>query len=118
MFKAVQICCAFLLIVNFSCHHPNPFEKENKITIDVQPFSGITSEEVNYVVSELKKVYPGIVLNKSIPLPPSAFYAARNRYRADSLIDFLNVRTANEHVTIGLTNKDISTSKDAIADWA
>jgi len=117
MFKAVQIFCVLLIVVNFSCHHSNQFEKESTITIDVQPFSGIAEQEVNYVFSELKKIYPNIILNRTIPFPVSAFYAARNRYRADSLIQFLDRRTARGHITIGLTNKDISTTKDAIADW-
>ena len=117
MLRAVHFFCAFLIILNFSCQYANPVEKENKITIDVQPFSGIEDEEVNYVFNELRKVYPNVVLNRPIPLPVSAFYTARNRYRADSLIQFLDRKTARGHVTIGLTNKDISTTKDAIADW-
>jgi len=117
MFKAVQTFCVLLIIVSFSCHHSNSFVKENTVTIDIQPFSGIGDEEVNYVFSELKKVYPDVNLNRSIPLQASAFYAARNRYRADSLIQFLDRRTARGHVTIGLTGKDISTTKNGIADW-
>jgi archaemetzincin len=66
---------------------------------------------VNYVFGELKKVYSNVMLNKPIPLPLPAFYAVRNRYRADSLIQFLDRRTANGHVSIGLTNKDISPQK-------
>lgn len=117
MLKAVQIFCALLMILNISCQHSNSSGKENKITIDIQPFSGISAEEANYIFNEIRKVYPNVFLNKPIPLPSSAFYVLRNRYRADSLIQFLNLKTADKHATIGLTNKDISTSKNAIADW-
>ena len=33
------------------------------------------------------------------------------------MINFLNRRTADNHVTIGLTGKDISATKDSIVDW-
>ena len=46
-----------------------------------------------------------------------AYYPKRNRYRADSLINFLSKHTPDGHITIGLTTKDISTTKGAIADW-
>jgi archaemetzincin len=65
----------------------------------------------------LKKNYSFITIKKPIPLPKTAYYHARNRYRADSLIYFLRDYTVAGHKTIGLTNKDISTTKDGIADW-
>ena len=45
------------------------------------------------------------------------FYKPRNRYRADSLIRFLRDGTPAGEVSIGLTDKDISTNKGNIADW-
>jgi len=87
------------------------------ITINLQPFSDIGKEDADYVLNELEKVYPNVMLQFPIELPRSAFYKARNRYRADSLIHFLNDHTTKDHVTIGLTGEDISTTKDAIEDW-
>lgn len=119
MCKAAQKIGVLLIMLITSCQQPTNFKKENKqpLTIAVQPFSDITTEDVQYVFTELKKVYPNVILQKAIHLPQSAFYPSRNRYKADSLIQFLSVNTPAGHVTIGLTCKDISTSKDTIADW-
>ena len=85
--------------------------------IYVQPFHGISISQTEYVFSELKKVYPFIELKSPVELPESAYHPARNRYRADSLISFLRDHTAAGCKTVGLTNKDISTTKNGIADW-
>ena len=119
MFKTVQIFCAAVWMLNISCQHSSPFKKGNtpSITIDVQPFADMAAADAQYVFSEIRKVYAAVILKKSIFLPQTAFYPLRNRYRADSLINFLSSITADGYVTIGLTSKDISTSKDTIADW-
>ena len=83
----------------------------------IQPFDGISENQVTYIYNELKKVIPQVVLNPSIPLPSRAYYKPRNRYRADTLNFFLKERTKNGYVTIGLTNKDISTDNGNIVDW-
>ncbi len=51
-------------------------------------------------------------------LPESAYYAPRRRYRAEELVGFLDRTIAPEvpHV-IGLTSRDISAPKGAVADW-
>ena len=41
----------------------------------------------------------------------------RQRYRADSLVAFLKRMSNDTTIIIGLTNKDISTSKGNIPDW-
>jgi len=119
MFKALKPFYIVLIMLNISCQHPTSFKKEKQqpITIDVQPFADIATEETRYVFNELKKVYPNVTLKNPISLPQSAFFPSRNRYRADSLILLINTYTPNEHVTIGLTSKDISTTKDTVADW-
>ena len=91
-------------------------EKTNFI-IDLQPFDGITVDVTQYVFTELKKIYSFVEIKRSIPLPHAAYYKARNRYRADSLINFLSNQAAAGHKIIGLTSLDISTTKNGIADW-
>ncbi|MDZ4664541.1 MAG: Zn-dependent protease [Bacteroidota bacterium] len=88
-----------------------------KIIIDLQPFDDLPKEYLNYVHSELKKMYSDIEIKKSIPLPKLAWYSPRKRYRADSLIRYLSRRTPEGHLTIGLTTKDISTTSGNIKDW-
>ncbi len=87
------------------------------IIIDIQPYAEVPDNLVNYVYKELCQIYPHVNLLKSIPLPPSAFYVPRNRYRADSLINILKSNTKDGHVTIGLTCKDISSDKGSIKDY-
>jgi archaemetzincin len=86
-------------------------------TIIIQPFTGISTEKVNAVVAEMNRVYPFIRLNTSIDLPALAWHPARKRYRADSLINWLAANAATHTVVIGLTDKDVSTTKGNIADW-
>lgn len=63
-------------------------EKSNFI-IYLQPYDGITDDETQCVFTGLKKIYSFIEIKKSIPIPQSAYYSPRNRYRADSLINIL-----------------------------
>jgi len=83
----------------------------------LQPFAGISSSEVNTLYEKLKTIIPKTILRPTVTLPGNAFYAARNRYRADTIISYLNRFGSVDTVIIGLTNQDISTSKDKIADW-
>ena len=52
------------------------------------------------------------------PLPKSAYYVPRGRYRAENLVAYLDRTTASaiSHV-IGVTARDISAPKGAVADW-
>ncbi|MEM9191925.1 MAG: matrixin family metalloprotease [Myxococcota bacterium] len=55
-----------------------------------------------------------------VPLPESAYYPRRRRYRADRLLDFLNehLEGAPESTRVlGLTSVDISTTKPPYEDW-
>jgi archaemetzincin len=101
------------LILFLSCK----VKHENHLTIDIQPFSDVSADKISYVYKELQKVYPYVQLKQPVPLPTSAFYPAKERYRADSLINYLAHSTPPSHVTIGLTSKDISTTKGAVSDW-
>jgi archaemetzincin len=87
------------------------------LMVDLQPFSDIPDSMVNYVYVNLKKLCPNTILKKPIALPQFAFYKPRNRYKADSLLYFLSRQTEKGHVVLGLTSKDISTTKGKIQDW-
>ncbi len=49
-------------------------------------------------------------------LPQAAFYKSRNRYRATVLLESINSYKGFDKV-IGITSKDISTTKNNIYDW-
>lgn len=115
MGKVFVILVIFLL---FGCNNSPKVEvKTTPLTIDIQPFSDATNEQVDYVYKELHKIYPKIIIKKAIDLPVLAYYKARNRYRADSLVGFLNKRATKGHVIMALTNKDISWTKGTIKDY-
>lgn len=83
----------------------------------IQPFDNISPTLVNKVFRYLKDINPKAVLNKPMPLPASAYYRPRNRYRADLLLNFLSKKGNADTVIVGLTNRDISTTKNEIPDW-
>lgn len=104
----------FLLSWAFTaCHSTAPAP----MVIHLQPYSDMDSNKTVFVYREFCKIYPRVVLNKPIPLPASAYNSTRKRYRADSLIAQLQRKTPDGHFTVALTEQDISTTKNGIADW-
>lgn len=108
--------CFVLLLPG--CNNPEPVNhQQTPVTIDIQPFSDAGTEQVAYVLREIKKIYPKVELKTPVSIPDQAYYKARNRYRADSLLHFLNRNNRPGHVIIALTKKDISWTKGAINDY-
>jgi archaemetzincin len=91
--------------------------KQASLIITLQPFSDLSPQLTNYVLRQLRIVYPFCEIKQAITLPQCAYYKPRNRYRADALIDYLAQNTAKGYVTIGLTDKDVSTTKNGVPDW-
>ncbi|MBB6370844.1 matrixin family metalloprotease [Chryseobacterium shigense] len=87
------------------------------MTILIQPFKDFSAENVTETAEGIRKVYPNVKILNAIDLPENAYYKDRNRYRADSIIKFLDGRTKEGFVTIGLTSKDISVTKGKIKDY-
>lgn len=108
----------FLAVLLFSCHNRTAVPAQKKIdTIIVQAFSGTPEDEVDYVFAALQKMYPLVERRKNIDLPKAAWNPGRKRYRADSLINYLKSVSPPGSITLGLTHKDISTTKGSAADW-
>ena len=106
-------------VVLFSCNDHlkvSTADKHRRVII-IQPFNDFSPTLSQYVFTALKTINPNTVLRVSIPLPVQSFNAARNRYRADTIIRFLSKFGNIDTVIIGLTSKDISTTKGAFADW-
>ena len=87
------------------------------VVIDIIPFNDMPAGLTEYIFQKLTKIYSNVKLQRSIPLPQSAYYAARSRYRGDSLIRQLAAQTPAGHVTLALTTRDISTTNGKYADW-
>jgi archaemetzincin len=59
-----------------------------------------------------------VTVAEPLALPKSAFYAKRQRYRAERLLDFLVAQSRPDaRVMLGLTAVDISTTKGKVDDW-
>lgn len=91
-------------------------EKE-KITIVLQPFDQFPKEYLQEVHKNLKAVYSSVDVADNIPFPEDSWNHNRSRRRADALIAYLTTIAGNNQLIIGLTTKDISTSKDNKSDW-
>ena len=98
---------------------PESYRSANKanLTLVVQPFNDLPEQQLQYVVKKLRTIIPAIRIAPRKTLPSHAYYKPRNRYRADTLINWLRQHSANDEVTLGLTSKDISATKGTVADF-
>ncbi|WP_300672766.1 matrixin family metalloprotease [Soonwooa sp.] len=108
-----------ILLIFISCQKEKEISKPAKkeVVILVQALGEVPSSDVDFVTEKIKNYYPNVKILEKIKLPKEAYYKERNRYRADSLIKYLSERTADNFVTLGLTNKDISATKGKITDF-
>jgi archaemetzincin len=72
-----------------------------------------TQNELSNQISVLYGVTKINIIKET--LPSSSYVRDRNRYRADSILLFLN--RLNKGITLGITTKDISCTKDNKKDW-
>lgn len=92
---------------------------DSKRIIAVQHFSDFDKDLLDIVYSGIDSMYDvRVVFLTPVALPESAFYRPRNRYRAEIILDFLEERCPKHSSKIlGLTGKDISTTKGEYYDW-
>ncbi len=113
----------YLLIVGvflFSCCEnsstqkikaPVVIPKKQQVEILIQPFSDLPVEKSKYVFIKIREKWPNTKLLPAVPIPAVAFYKPRNRYRADSLLKWLSPKANINQKIVGITSKDISTTK-------
>jgi archaemetzincin len=125
IFTAVFSLAVFLCCTNSEKQANNITDQKSakspdtipQLVICVQPFDDIHEKYTKHILASLKKLYPSVKMKESIPLPAHAFYKPRQRYRADTLINFLRKISGPDEILIGLTSKDISTTKGDIQDY-
>lgn len=86
----------------------------------LQPLSPSPSdEEVQYVIRAISAFYDArVAVLPELAPPRIAYYAPRERYRAEKLLSFLGERLGHRGARIvGLTAADISTTKGDVFDW-
>ena len=115
----------FAVILFFSCKEEsalstsaNQEKTKETLSIVIQPFEGLPPSTADFVKVKLNEIYSGeVTINEPIPLPKEALNQDRSRYRADSLIRFLNSFAKEDQLIIGLTSKDISITKGKDPDY-
>jgi archaemetzincin len=98
---------------------PSALAKVEPLVV-LQPLgTGLPTTEIDFVVTSMVALYSvRLSVLPPIALPKSAFYPARQRYRAEKLLDTLKAQIPAEATKImGLTQVDISTTKGAHFDW-
>lgn len=108
----------FSLISCTKQKNENSIEKETiqKVVV-IQPLGNFKSYQAKNVLDQIRTLNSNVVLRQNIPFPENAYYKPRNRYRADSIIKSLRNTIGNDSVIVGLSNFDISTTKNGIKDW-
>lgn len=109
--KKSALVILLLAIALSSCQKPQPR------TIYLQPFVDFSSEQTNTIQKELTKIYSDVKILPAIDFPKNSWNQTKTRRRADSLIAFLDDRAPKNGMIIGLTHKDISTTKGNYKDW-
>jgi archaemetzincin len=85
--------------------------------IILQPYAGVDEKISEAMYQELRKVFKTVQKRTPISIPVNAFYKARNRYRADTIIKFQRSIVPNNFIMIGITHKNISTNKGPHKDY-
>jgi archaemetzincin len=121
----LTIIINFCLLLLYSCTGKKqppiavPAKQLGVHTIAILPFTTTDKKLISDIEAGLKKILlADITILGQQQLPVSSFYKPRQRYIADSLLDFLK-RENNKRFEkiIGITTKDISTRKAPHVNW-
>lgn len=98
-------------IILTACSHP-----QAKVIV-LQPLGDFDQEFVVQVSQQIQSFNTQVVILKNTEFPEGSFYKPRQRYRADRIIAHLRNIVGTDSVIVGLTSKDISTTKGKHQDW-
>jgi archaemetzincin len=86
--------------------------------VALQPYGPVDATVIACIAADVRARFNvDVVVRAARGLPSSAFYAPRNRYRAERLLDDLDRASDGALRIVGITGVDISTSTDEHADW-
>jgi archaemetzincin len=111
------------LIIFFSCRSKSTattMPKKDTKFFSLLPYTNFDTALIDFVQSEITNFYSinTVSIMPQQQLPDMAFYKARNRYKADSLLRYQNsLRECQQHYIVGLTAVDISTTNSIYPDW-
>ena len=108
-----------LWIFFLSCHSDTVRQPKKSDIIAILPLGNPKVTSIEKLSENIRQFYGcQVVILPSKNLPSSAFYKKRNRYRADSLLIFLeNLKPDSVDFIVGLTDNDISASVSKYKDW-
>lgn len=108
-----------LLFLTAVLTHASAAAAETPAEIALQPYGEVPAARIEVVRKGLEAAFGAkVAALPARPLPKEAWYAPRQRYRADALLDDLAEKSPENHpVVVGLTSKDISTTKGEHEDW-
>lgn len=88
-------------------------------SVAIQPLGKVSAADIACVKAGIEARYAvSVEILPEKPLPKTAYYEPRQRYRADKLVDFLSDETPDRFdKVVGITTHDISATKGAITDW-
>jgi len=113
-FKSSFVPVLLVLIGGCSVQAEHPLVASK--TIVLQPLGSVDGKLVESARSGLAAYYKtNVRVMPAKALPKIAFYAPRQRYRADKLIAWLY--RGGDSIVVGLTSADISTTKGQYKDW-
>lgn len=121
--SAVKIVCWLLLLpVVVTCNSTPPQSKQNvpvRTQVVIQPLGEVEESLLQTTKLAIEsKINVTARISKPVPLPASAYYPPRRRYRADQILNFLNGQKSRVGDKIlAVTMVDVSTAKPPHADW-
>lgn len=83
-------------------------ESQRLKIVHVYFFEGVNQSLGDNTIKELKHTFDSVAFEGVIPLPDSAYYTPRNRYKADKLVKHLRQLHASSELVVGFSPKDIS----------
>lgn len=84
-------------------------EVKAKKTIHVYFFEGFNKSLGENTLNKLKETFDSVAFEGTIPFPDSAYYAPRQRYKADKLVKHLRqLQASNSELVVGFSPKDVS----------
>jgi len=89
-----------------------------KTVVQLQPMD-IPADVIAMLKDSLPSYYPiSVQTANPVSLPANAYYKPRDRYKADSILVYLQkIKPANVRIIAAVTSKDISARKGAIEDY-
>lgn len=95
---------------------PNPAKTAKTITI-LPLGKNLSQSFIQTTYTEIKKFLPAVQLAPTSNLPAATYSKIYKRYRSDSLIAWMSSIAKKDQVYLGITNVDISMTKNGKPDW-